>query len=99
MTKSSLEQAYDDLPYPSHPRAPMHPDNLGTVATLFGMTPAPVDRCRYLEIGCSDGGNILPMAALLPGSRFVGIDLSARQVDDGRRAAKALGLRNVELRH
>src|SRR5262249_55133698 len=39
----------------------------------------------------------LPMAVELPGARFLGIDLSRRQVDDGRAIVEALGLRNVEL--
>src|SRR5690348_3889512 len=47
--------AYDDVPYPTFPRIETHPDRLAAVATLFGMTPAPVRNCRVLEIGCGDG--------------------------------------------
>jgi SAM-dependent methyltransferase/methyltransferase-like protein len=90
---------YDEVPYASRPFPQTHPDNLATVAALFGMAPPPVERCRVLELGCAAGGNLLPLAAALPGSRFVGIDLSRRQIDDGRRVVDALGLRNVELRH
>jgi methyltransferase-like protein len=38
------------------------------------------------------------MAELLPGARFVGIDYSARQIDEGRQIVAELGLRNVDLR-
>jgi methyltransferase-like protein/SAM-dependent methyltransferase len=62
------------------------------------MAPAPVERCRVLELGCASGANLLPMAEALPGSRFVGIDLSARQVAGGQAIVEALELGNVELR-
>jgi methyltransferase-like protein/SAM-dependent methyltransferase len=90
---------YDEVPYASRPFPQTHPDNLATVATLFGMKPPPVERCRVLELGCAAGGNLVPLAVTLPEGRFVGIDLSGRQIADGLRVVKALGLRNVELRH
>src|SRR5262249_13699905 len=78
--------------------AQTHPDRLATVATLFGMRPAAVDCCRVLELGCAAGGNLIPMAQALPGSSFLGIDLSARQVAEGAKVVAALGLTNVALR-
>ena len=90
--------SYDEVPYDSRPFPQTHPDHLATVATLFGMQPPAVEACRVLELGCAAGGNLIPMAATLPGGRFVGIDLSGRQIDDGRRVVRALGLTNVELR-
>src|SRR5262249_25037527 len=60
--------------------------------------PAPVENCRVLEIGCATGGNLLSMAYSLPGSRFVGIDLSPRQIEIGREQVSRLGLANLELR-
>ncbi|EYF02885.1 methyltransferase regulatory domain-containing protein [Chondromyces apiculatus] len=67
------------------------------MATLFGLSPAPPDRCRVLELGCGLGTNLLAMAVALPGSIFVGIDASARQIASGRAGVEALGLRNVAL--
>lgn len=87
------EVAYESLPYPQS-----HPDRLATIATLFGMQPAPVTRCRVLELGCASGGNLIPVAASLPGSEFVGIDGSTRQVADGQELVDALGLQNIQLR-
>src|SRR3954468_25025912 len=76
--------SYDELPYDSKPRYATHPDCAATLATLLGMEPAPVTRCRVLELGCSTGGNLIPMAATLPDSRFVGIDLSPLQIQTGQ---------------
>jgi len=39
------------------------------------------------------------MAVALPGARFLGIDLSQRQIEEGRSTIASLGLRNVELVH
>jgi methyltransferase-like protein/SAM-dependent methyltransferase len=89
--------SYDEVPYPSYPMAQTHPDWLATLATLFGMCPAPVEHCRVLEIGCASGGNLLPMAEGLPDSEFIGIDLSARHIDTGQATLAALGLTNVRL--
>src|SRR5580698_9914717 len=89
---------YDLIPYPAMPRQQTHPDRLAAVGKLFGMTPAPVDRCRVLEIGCSDGGNLIPMACVLPESRFVGVDIAEEAIADGQRTAADLGLGNLELR-
>jgi methyltransferase-like protein/SAM-dependent methyltransferase len=91
--------SYDDFPYESNPYPQTHPDRLATVASLFGMKPAPIDRCRVLELGCAGGGNLIPMAVALPDSRFVGIDLSGRQVDGGQKLIAALKLQNIDLRH
>jgi methyltransferase-like protein len=89
---------YDEIPYEGRPVEVTHPDGLGAVAALLGMRPAPPDRCRVLELGCTDGGNLVGMAVTLPGSRFLGIDLSPRQVADGQAVVRDLGLSNVELR-
>ncbi len=91
--------SYDEVPYDSHPFAQTHPSRLFTVGTLFGLRPTPVQRCRVLELACAAGGNLIPMADYLPDSQFVGIDLSARQVNDGQELIKQLGLKNVQLRH
>jgi len=91
--------SYDEVAYPSYAFAQSHPDRLGALAAIFGMTPAPVERCRVLELGCNDGSNLIPMAFSLPGSRFVGVDLTATQVEIGAAGAAALELKNIELRH
>lgn len=91
--------AYDAFPYRSRAYMESHIDRLFLVGHFFGMQPAPVERCRVLEIGCADGGNLVPMAERLPDSTFVGIDLAASQIEDGQRWVEPLGLSNLELVH
>jgi methyltransferase-like protein/2-polyprenyl-3-methyl-5-hydroxy-6-metoxy-1,4-benzoquinol methylase len=90
--------SYDEVPYPSHPFPSTHPDHLAVVATLLGLSPAPADRCRVLELGCASGGNLIPLAYTYPDSTFLGIDLSVVQIRQGEELRAALGLANVELR-
>ena len=90
--------SYDEVPYESHPFAQTHPSRLFTVGTLFGMRPTPVQRCRVLELGCAGGGNLIPMADMLPDSEFIGIDLSDRQIKDGQAIVKEFGLKNLTLK-
>jgi methyltransferase-like protein/SAM-dependent methyltransferase len=97
-TAASTTTTYDAVPYPSAPMSQTHPARLATVATLFGMKPPPMERCRVLELGCADAGNILGMAAGLPESKFVGVDLSARHIVAGQATAEAAEVHNVTLR-
>jgi methyltransferase-like protein/SAM-dependent methyltransferase len=92
-----LLQSYEELPYLSEPIPQTHPDALATPALLGGMSPAPVEQCRMLEVGCGTAGNLIAMAASLPESRFIGVDLAPGQIAQGRELASALGLTNVEL--
>jgi len=91
--------SYDEMPYLGKAFPQTHPDRLGTIARLFGLRPPDLETCRVLELGCASGENLIPMAVGLPDARFVGIDLSARQIEQGRQTVAALGLANIELRH
>lgn len=92
-----MSNRYDEVPYTSHPYARTHPDRLATLARLFGLQPPSPTTARVLELGCASGGNLLPMAELLPQARFVGVDLSARQIERARELAAAAQLGNLEL--
>lgn len=94
---SDVSSLYNEIEYPGHAFAQTHPDRLATLAVLHGMTPAPVDGCRVLELGCGHGGNLIPLALALPGSRFFGIDLAEKPIAAGKETIAALGLANVEL--
>ncbi|HMF57216.1 MAG TPA: class I SAM-dependent methyltransferase [Pyrinomonadaceae bacterium] len=91
------QTAYDEVSYPNYIYAQSHPDRLATVARLLGMRPAPVERCRVLEIACGDGSNLIPLALDLVESEFVGIDLAAIPVERGQRIIADLGLKNIVL--
>jgi SAM-dependent methyltransferase len=94
---AALATSYDDIPYPRLAFAYTHPSHLATIGRLLGLQPAPVDRCRVLELGCASGSNLVPMAYALPGTACVGIDLSERQIAEGRTFVAALGLTNIVL--
>ena len=79
----SSRTLYDEIRYPARSFEYTHPNRLGTIAALYGMTPAPIPNCRVLELGCGVGGNIIPMAYQNPKSQFVGIDLSGDAVSVG----------------
>lgn len=97
MSESEVGASYDEVPYQSAAFVESHPNRLAVIARLFGLKPAPVDKCRVLELGSSMGGNIAPMAAYLPNSEFVGIDLSPVQISAGQKAIVASGLKNIRL--
>lgn len=96
-SNEALVQKYGAVPYSAQSNALSHPDRLATVATLYSLSPPLPAACSVLELGCSDGANLLPMAASLPGARFVGCDLSPQAIESARAAADEIGLDNVAL--
>lgn len=70
---------------------------MAVLARLHGLEPPPVEHARVLDIGTSEGGNLIPLAVTLPGAEFVGIDLAAEPVRRGQEAIGALGLKNIRL--
>jgi SAM-dependent methyltransferase len=97
-SRPTVADPYDVVAYPGNALEQTHPDRLATLAHLFGMNPAPVDRCRVLELGCGDGGNLLPMALMYPNSRYVGIDLAGVPIAQAQDRAEKLGIANVDFR-
>ena len=91
------ETAYDRVLYPSPVLPYTHPVRLATVAFLRGMLPAPIDRCRVLELGCGAARNLVAMACQLPQSEFVGLDLARLPIASGQAYVAELGVRNVDL--
>src|SRR5207237_7810850 len=84
--------SYDELPYDDHVFGYTQPAHLAAVATLNGLDPPPLDRCRVLDLGCAAGANLLPMALAWPGGQFVGVDLSTIQIARGGETVARLGL-------
>lgn len=88
---------YDTVPYPSYTFPQTHPGRLSTIAAFHGLESARPDKCRYLELGCGDGTNILSIAYSFPHSAFFGIDLSAVHINAANDSANGLKLSNAEL--
>jgi SAM-dependent methyltransferase len=91
------DNPYDEVPYLTRPRLETHPDRLAAVGKLFGMHAAPVATCRVLEIGCGDGGNLVPLAYYLPGSFAVGVDLAPGLIASAETMARDLQVSNIRL--
>ena len=89
---------YETMPYLSLPIAYTQPAHLAALATLHGLAAPAPGQARVLELGCASGGNLIPLAARFPSAQFVGIDLSRRQIADGKRRIEAAGLMNIELK-
>jgi methyltransferase-like protein/SAM-dependent methyltransferase len=89
---------YDEVPYPGYTHKQTHPDRLAVIATLMGMRPAPVEHCRVLELGCGDGGNLVPMAMSLRQSEFVGFDRAVGAVQSANVVVTSLGLKNIVIK-
>src|SRR5260370_20831264 len=90
-----MSTSYDVVPYLGGAFAQTHPDRLATLARLFGMSPVPIERCRVLEIGCGDGGNLIPMAPRFPRSGFVGTHLPERPIPAGNGISAGPALTNI----
>lgn len=99
MTGNASEYSYDELPYPNLIHGFTHPDHLASLATLLGLSPAPIESCRVLELGCAGGANLINMAYALPGSTFVGIDNGIHHIAAAQTAAQAIGLPNITFQH
>ena len=92
-----LAASYDALPYRSAAFMQTAPEHLAALAHLFGLSAPPPAGARVLELGCAAGGNLIPFAARHLQASALGVELSSAQVDAGRRAIAAMGLRNVTL--
>jgi methyltransferase-like protein/SAM-dependent methyltransferase len=94
---TQVSTAYDRVFYPSRTFPESHPNRLATVGYLRGMQPAPIDRCRVLELGCGAAGNLIPMAFQLPASEFIGLDLAKLPIASAQSFVTKLGLANITL--
>lgn len=91
--------SYDELPYERLPLPETEPDFLAVLAWLHGFEASDARAARVLELGCAQGGNLIPMATRYPGSEFIGVDLSRVQVEEGRAFIERAGLGNIRLLH
>jgi SAM-dependent methyltransferase len=89
---------YDEFRYPGKFYPHASPERMAALATLFGLKPTPVERCRVLELGCGEGGHLVPLAYTLPESRFLGVDLSQASIARARELADRVGTRNIAFR-
>ncbi len=91
--------SYDELPYDSLPLPETQPDCLAAVARLHGFDAPDPARARILELGCAQGGNLIPLAWRWPQSECVGVELSRVQAAAGAAFVARLGLPNCRILH
>ncbi|NUZ06618.1 class I SAM-dependent methyltransferase [Piscinibacter koreensis] len=96
-SNAALVGRYDEIPYDAKPHEATHPARLAAIATLAGHAGPAQHAARVLEVGCSEGVNLIAMAVSMPAAQFVGCDLSPRAIAAGRAMVDTLGLGNVTL--
>lgn len=92
-----LRRGFDALPYRHGAIPHTHPARTGAVALLLGRPAAAAERCRVLELGCAEGGNLLPLAERLPAAEFVGVDFSPVHIARAEAARAACGIGNARF--
>jgi SAM-dependent methyltransferase len=92
-------QSYDELPYDSLPLPETQPDFLAAIARLHGFDAPDPTRSRILELGCAQGGNLIPLAWRWPDCECVGVELSRVQAQAGADFVARLRLDNVRILH
>ena len=90
--------SFDQIPYPKLAHPATFPDALATVGTLMGVSPAPLDQCRVLEVGCGSGTNLIAMAQAFPTASCWGIDASHNEIKLAQEAINQSGYPNVQVK-
>ena len=97
MAEDAQQTGKEEIPTPIRTFPQTHPGRLAVIGKIFGMDPAPIDGSRVLELGCLQGGNLLPLAQNLSESEFLGIDSSSESIGMGQKIIDAVGLKNIRL--
>lgn len=92
-----IKSSYDEIPYKSAAFDNASPLYLEACAKMLSLNPAPSDKAKVLEIGCSFGGNLIPFALNNPNAVVVGVDLSSEQIEQGKKIAQEIGALNLDL--
>ena len=88
---------YDLIRYDNFPLPQTHPSRLHALGKMAGMNPPAVETCRVLELGASEGVNLIPMAHRFPRAEFTGIDLAVEPIERGKTFVREFGLANLRL--
>lgn len=86
---------YEVYPYAGATIPYAAPDHIALCARWSHGHASVAEHFCAVELGCGDGGNLLPLAFYHPHSAFVGIDNSRSAIDRAQDGAQRLGLKNV----
>ncbi|MEZ4752815.1 MAG: methyltransferase domain-containing protein [Bdellovibrionota bacterium] len=92
------KHSYEEVRFLSLPAPEKHPSRIGAIARIMGLDAKPIETASVLEIGCGAGDNILPIAAVYPNAKFVGIDSSEKLITEAKKTAQSLGLENISFK-
>jgi 2-polyprenyl-3-methyl-5-hydroxy-6-metoxy-1,4-benzoquinol methylase/methyltransferase-like protein len=95
--KPTLDEKYKDVPYVGQPVPGTSPSEMALISWVHAGPRPSVAGARILEIGCGDGGNLMPMAYYHPSCSFVGLDACQPALDEAQRACEKLGLSNLQF--
>ncbi len=98
MSSATSPTLYDEFRYPGKFYPQASPERMAMLATLYGLQPPPVESSRVLEVGCGEGGHLIPVAYALKNSRCLGVDLSQASIERAQETATRLGIANAEFR-
>jgi len=90
---------YDAIPYPGTVVRNTAPPHLALCSLWHGGPRPPIKEYRFMELGCGEGANLLPLAFYNPDSTFIGIDNSEAELHRAEQGARFLGLKNIQLIH
>jgi trans-aconitate methyltransferase len=94
---SEYATIFDEYPYPGLPIPATYPPQLALSSRIHGGPYPPSERFRLLELGCGDGGNLLPLAFYHPDCEFVGFDYAPTALKAARATAQTCRLTNVRF--
>ncbi len=95
---SQSQNPYDEVPDESRAVPLAHPERMSVAALRAGLAPRDPSQASVLELGCAEGGNLVPMAYHLADARFVGVGGSAAHIEAASFARDRLGLDNLTVR-
>ena len=96
MDGSSVDP-YEVYAYPGLTIPYTAPAHLALCSRWSGGPATALERFSVADLGCGDGGNLLPLAFYHPECTFVGIDGSPWALDRAQATARQLGVENVRL--
>lgn len=95
--KDAIKELYENHSYPAMSHPITDPAVTGVAARMGGLTTPHPARARILEIGCSSGHNLIPLAMRWPDSQCIGIDLAATSIHLATARAAEAGVTNVSF--
>ena len=99
MNPPTVAAIYQEDEYPAMSHPPGHPSVIAATALLGGLRLPPTQQLRILEIGCSTGHHILPIAEAYPLAQITAIDFSAPAITEAKRLATLAGITNITFVH